>query len=292
MSRKCLIANSIPKSGTHLLMKLLYLTNYIKNDHQLSSSLVSSATKNPIFKLLNFIRRARTRNHSSLVNLDIDGTRHQITSHDFKRIIEKYYGCTGARFFDAHLPFSDLLESIMMDIDCKMIFLIRDPRDIAVSYANHMTGELSYPLGGEYKIIYDIFNKNTDFNEKLRLIKDGITINGIILLAPVRQRIENQIGWIMSSLVKTVKFEDLIGSRGGGSYYRQAQCVSEIYDYLSIEYNSKKIKEVSSSLFDNTARTFNKGTIGQWKVVMRKDMQDEYNHILGPLLEKMGYEVW
>jgi hypothetical protein len=86
-----------------------------------------------------------------------------------------------------------------------------------------------------------------------------------------------------------IKFENLVGPKGGGSLDLQAEEVSKIFKHLNIEQNSKNIKLVADSLFGGT-NTFREGQIGSWKKYFKEIHKHCFKKIAGQLLIDLGYE--
>lgn len=94
-----ILANSIPKSGTHLLERLLYLLPGVSRH--------------------------------------LSGTLWQ--QYDPSRLRRRCAGLKRGQFFVAHLYYHDDFPEILDEFGIKTILQIRDPRDIVISNARYMT---------------------------------------------------------------------------------------------------------------------------------------------------------
>ena len=102
-------------------------------------------------------------------------------------------------------------------------------------------------------------------------------------------------GWIDNSEAFAVKFEDLVGERGGGSEDKRLYLVEQILDYLSISMPSDQIKEKFASYVLNpeeshTFKKGGKGNIGGWKTFFKDEHKTEFKKVAGHLLIDLGYE--
>jgi hypothetical protein len=87
----------------------------------------------------------------------------------------------------------------------------------------------------------------------------------------------------------TVRFEDLVGSNGGGDDAKQLATVKAIAKHASIELSEERAQEIASNLFGNKG-TFRKGQIGAWKEEFTAEHKDLFKQYGGELLIKLGYE--
>lgn len=96
--------------------------------------------------------------------------------------------------------------------------------------------------------------------------------------------------WMKETCCLTIRFEGLIGSRGGGDDEIQHQTVSSIVSHLDVKLSDEVIHEIADNTFFPKSSTFRKGEIGDWK----NHFTDEHKHLFkktaGKALIKMGYE--
>ena len=102
----------------------------------------------------------------------------------------------------------------MQEFNCKVLFIYRDLRDVAVSHARWVTKE-------ERIFLHDIYQRHSSFDEQLMS-----SIKGVPLGSPLGSNVSQPDigsdfarwrGWINDPNTLAVKFEDLVGERGGGS---------------------------------------------------------------------------
>ena len=89
----------------------------------------------------------------------------------------------------------------------------------------------------------------------------------------------------------TVHFENLIGSKGGGSDDVQAQEILKMAEHLRIELSPEKLAHVQKELFGNS-RTFRQGKTGGWQQTFTPEMKSAFKNVPGAnqLLIDLGYE--
>ena len=100
----------------------------------------------------------------------------------------------------------------------------------------------------------------------------------------------NYVGWINQERAMTVKFEDLIGSRGGGDDGLQMDRVKEVSQFLGLELPAEKIREICADLFSTSAKTFRKGQVGSWREHFESEHVSAFNEVGGGVIQAFGYE--
>jgi hypothetical protein len=88
----------------------------------------------------------------------------------------------------------------------------------------------------------------------------------------------------------TIRFEDLIGSKGGGDDAKQIATVKAIAKHISVELSEERAQEIATNLFGITKNTFRKGQIGAWKEEFTPEHKKLFKQYGGELLIKLGYE--
>ncbi len=88
----------------------------------------------------------------------------------------------------------------------------------------------------------------------------------------------------------TVRFEDLVGSNGGGDDAKQLATVKAIAKHVSIELSEERAQEIATNLFGITKNTFRKGQIGAWKEEFTPEHKKLFKQYGGELLIKLSYK--
>jgi hypothetical protein len=158
----------------------------------------------------------------------------------------------------------------------KTLFVIRDPRDIAVSLAHYIEGRGDHPL-------HFVYSARPDQRSRIEL-----AILGDGEVRPPAPSLESLLagfaGWLESGAL-VVRFEELIGTRGGGEAGEQAQTVTDIYSYLGVEPR----KGVADRLFSTASPTFRAGQIGQWRERFDPDLEALFQREAGRWMDVYGY---
>jgi hypothetical protein len=238
------LANSFPKSGTHLLLQILSLLPLLA---------------------------PRWRYH---------------LNNDTPKLLPKIHKICKGQYVSGHLYWSqELIESIRTT-NIRPLFIIRDLRDLAVSNFYYITyKEPNHRLHSYFKSL------NSDAE---RLMASIVGIDGKLLKDGIRSKSmgEHAIAyapWLNEPTCLTVRFEDLVGSNGGGSDEKQMKTIRAITDHLGIDMSEEQIDRIASKAFFKKSSTFRKGQIGDWKNHFTDEHQRAFKEVAGEALLKLGY---
>ena len=251
------LALSMPKAGTHLLGKLL-------------SSLPSM-----MFSGL----------HLDDTILYPSGDYHQNSELDHDLLVRTLGRCLPGQYMTAHFPAKPELQKAIHDVKLKPILMLRDPRDVVVSYAHYVSREPRH-----FHCRY--------FNEKLVTVENKImaAIRGLPEtsetrgLLPIGQRIQDYLPWLDDPQVTACYFERLVGSGGGGSDEEQRTEVRKISEAVQRPLDDGQLQKISQRVFTQKSRTFRKGQIGDWANSFTEEHRLAFKEVAGEQLIRLGYE--
>jgi hypothetical protein len=182
-------------------------------------------------------------------------------------------------FANSHLYYNKELRDLLMKNNIKVIFMIRDPRDIVVS---------------KYKYFTDIEHTHDAHKQLLKAASDSerlmLSIKGIDNIIPgIKQALSGFKEWLHVSDVLTVRFEELVGDRGNGSSELRRQCISNISSFLDLNLTAAEIDKLDSLLINKDSSTRRRGIIGGWKQEFKQDHISFFERELKPLMQEYGY---
>lgn len=179
----------------------------------------------------------------------------------------------------SHLHYSsERLEAVRRN-DIKTIFMIRDPRDVAISEHNFIRRNRGHYL-------HELFAKQPDDISRLRLTILGDETSHY---PPIAERLEHFKGWLTSACL-VLRFEDLVGTRGGGLPSRQKKLLDDLFAFLGLSLNAAEMQTVSNGLFSELSPTFRKGQAGGWKQELSEEILELFRKEAGETLISYGYE--
>lgn len=174
------------------------------------------------------------------------------------------------QFLFMHVSDTSTIEKL--DDSFAKLTILRDPRDKIISRIFFFDKIQNGPRGLEFNIW-----RAMSFDEKIDYLISNEKAHNFF-----SANVENFTGY------HVIRFEDLVGSQGGGSRKNQILSIIKIARALGIELNSHQLLYITRHLFGNT-NTFRKGVIGDWKNYF--DSHKEHcKEVLGDLLIDLGYE--
>jgi hypothetical protein len=186
------------------------------------------------------------------------------------------------QFVTAHCVYSPELASVFAGGRMPVVCILRDPRDVAVSQMHYIKQKKRHP-------IHHAFMALPSDNERLLVtIRGGLL--GMRELLSLDERYRQFLGWQDAENAMMVKFEDLVGPRGGGSAEAQRLAVAGVARHLGVELDEATMEVVEEDLF-GLGRTFRKGQIGGWREEFSGEHTRSAREIAGPLLVELGYEA-
>ncbi len=257
--------DSVPKSGTHLLAKALM--GFPKMDH--SGRHMDRKT------IAEFV--------DNDVEFPTEGREDINIQSDFPWIKRLLQSVPAGRFITAHLPYHFKIHQILEQMNFKILVMMRDPRDVVLSWADYIAKEKNH-------LLYPFF-RNTDREYRIICGIKGVSsdITKTRPQPPIAQLINGHMKWKRQGGAFLVQFEQLVGEKGGGTRESQYRLLEQLRDYLEIEKAPKSLEHICDTLFGGTY-TFNSGTIGRWRTQFSDKHKAIFKQETGRLLIDAGYE--
>lgn len=279
-----IFANSMPKSGTFLVARLLELLGV--KSHQdvfFSQFVVSLNLKAPFFSLSNLKNNyCFFYQNENGVCVDINSLKKNFRQDAFSAMLDTV---PDNSFVFAHSGYCEKAVDILERKDFKMLYIIRDPRDVMVSLYNYVLKHKSHFAHRKAKsksmedFLKDYMENGFGYMDNFPAIKK----------LSLKNQLLNSAFWINDKRVFSMRFEDLIGEKGGGDDQKQFLLVKGILNYLELESDDKKIEEVCQDLFSTEARTFSAGQIGSYKKHFSDKLHLLYSQNMKAYGQLVGY---
>jgi hypothetical protein len=271
-----ILANSLPKSGTHLLMRLLDLAGFQTTKRGLAGSVARISTWNPIRRRRIARRLAEESEHGYCVDLDVPTNRVKAAwLHGYLNQLPD------GSYMGGHVPYEEILRIFLHIHQYRVLFIYRDPRDVLISLANYHARD--------YMPFHKEFNR-LGKRERWEIALSGIS-RGSRVLSPFSNRLERAGGWMSDPSVCAIRFEDLVGSHGGGDAEAQRKTIENILSFLEIEISASRLDIIQNGVFSRDSKTFHKGMIGQWKDEMETADLEWIEKQLGEQILRYGYQL-
>ncbi|WP_283153374.1 sulfotransferase domain-containing protein [Guptibacillus hwajinpoensis] len=242
------LLNSIPKSGTHLLKQLLLGVPGMQND--------------PFIGMYG---------HFHYQTEEKLATARAFPNHSF---------------LNGHFHYSKEWETFFEDLKLKQIFVLRDPRDVLISYAHFIPKVPAHHL-------YETFmQEGFTHNDRIQfLIEGGVPITPFVAVQPhFAEWYQSFSEWMGRPNVHSVRFEDLMSSEE-----KRRKATGEIIDFLwgdiAHSYNREElITKMTANIKPQESVTFRKGKIGSWREELNGELEALFIKQAGQLLDELGYE--
>ena len=190
------------------------------------------------------------------------------------------------QYLTAHFYHNQELLKTLNDHNVKTLFIVRDLRDVAVSRAYYLTYSLRTR---RMKAISDHLNSLENDSERVMAGILGIDENNKYWPS-IGELAANYYPWLNTPNCLTIRFEDLVGSNGGGNSSQQIKVVDSILNHLEIEASETQVSNIASQAFYRKSATFRKGKINDWKNQFTESHKQAFKDIAGDLIIKFGYE--
>lgn len=259
-------ANGVWKSGNNLLLKVLELMDFQYHPPGIAASLLNGR-----YRYFKHAIRGRGDNKIQ-VGLETDA---YISS---KWIVNKIYRGIGCSM-SGHAAYSDTLSKYFEFNGYKNIFIVRDPRDVAISFA-HWIG--LHPEFSSYKLF-----REDDVETSIYKLIQGCRSGSINhnSLSVVYQR---AYGWIGDSNTLVVKFEDLVGEKGGGDDLVAINEIKRIANHIGI--NNPNINYIFDNMY-GSSKTFRSGKVRAYSQIESESLKKYMNNELSNIIEQYGYSI-
>ncbi len=236
-----ILLNSIPKAGTHLLENALEQFPLLRNAGRRTVSCWESISPT--------------------------------TLHSVNTIGK------GA-FLNAHLTPQPELFDLIQNRNIKVLFVIRDPRDIAVSHFKYVSNiDFTHPLHSPFAELPD---------DNARLLASIKGIEG--LKPPIGEMLKRFAPWMEHKSILVCRFEDLIGPSGGGTKSQQLTTLQSISNHLDIKISASQLEHIADRTFSSKSSTFRQGKAGNWRNHFNDSHIAAFKSVAGNELIRYGYE--
>lgn len=264
------LSNSVPKSGSHMQVRLLELLGI---PHYAKWRLDESWTEERS-------RFRRLRMHTPGFGQRVPLGNGQWVSSVFVRHLFRSMPEPSSLF--GHAAWSERLGRIVLEEGVRTLCIVRDPRDVAVSHAHFIMkmGKKSATRLPRHKALVALPDHPARVLAMLR---------GHPGTPSVEERFRDFLGWRHHPDVCFLRFEDLVGPAGGGKADVQRGEIERVAAYLGLQPDAAALDEVQRRLYGGTP-TFRKGVTGQW----REEFGPEHREAaagLEPILAELGYPV-
>lgn len=244
------IGNSMPKSGSHLIIQILEGLTRI------------GPFVNPGMPPLN-----RDEDNSILspdeVCVNIARLRHGDIAYCYLPAVEPY--------------FAELTKP-----DRAVIFVYRDPRDVIISHVFYAT-----EMNTNHNMHKYYTETLGSMDERIRAAILGVDLP-TNPLSPIALKYQRYLPWLDQQSILAMRFEDLILDREN-ALKRILDYLSR-YNFIPSVDNLTAINLLTKAIEPKRSGTFRKGKPGNWRDYFTDELIDIFKNETGDLLQRLGYE--
>lgn len=259
------LVNALPKAGTHLLIRVM--------------ELMPGMTR--VRLQISGLTRWKFAGREGEPVLDVGVAWPNVVSR--RRVTRALALLPPGTFATAHVPHTVDFADVLRDLGLRMVLMIRDPRDVAVSGAEYLGTQRNHALHPHF----------APLSRRGRILDSIVGVPGDGAgpgLRNIAERVGSVMRWESEPFVHVARFEDLVGPAGGGDRDRQLQEIRAVAQHLGIDCSDEEIAAVAGGVFGGT-NTFRSGQIGGW----RRHLDDHHVEAAKPLLDdlliRLGYEA-
>ena len=245
-----ILCNSVPKSGTHLLLQILAAFPNIKNFGIFIASFGSPLT----FRAVPIIK--------------------------IQQKLDKFLP---GEIATAHLFYNSSYSEILSIKNVAHYFIYRDPRDVAVSEAYDIT------YRSRWHRLHNYFKSLPTMEERISFsIKGALDPNFPYDFPNIAQRFQVYQPWLQDKNVFSVRFEDLVSANRESIIEQMVKFylakTTQQFD-LPIAVNL-----ALSAIDPQKSHTFREGQVGGWQGQLSQQQKVDCMEVAGDLLIELGYE--
>lgn len=269
------LVNSLPKSGTNMVQKCMELIGISWSGRSVAASSIFGRYGG----IKKFLRGAKAKETPVAIGLEIPVGVSPVW-------LKRYLGGASG-YVSGHAAFSSHYHAILQSEQYQVIQVLRHPCAELASWANYIV-EPGYYWREAQRAFASLSPK-----ERVRLMLYGGLLNETDTRFYYRgfREVWSQVqGWVESDEVLTVKYEDLVGSRGGGDDELQRVTIARMLRHIGMSASDAEVKRISENLYGGT-HTFRQGNIEGWRKLIDADLERQVYEQLHdlPVIQKLGY---
>jgi len=291
MSKKIFWIASYPKSGNTLLRSIIS-SLFFSDNGVFDFNIIKKIDQFEVTERLNFIKNLNEEDYCNLNKIDIISKYWQIIQHHESKKIKKDFG-----FLKTHSALISINSNVFTSetLTKGYIYVIRDPRDVVISWSKHSGLELNESI--------DFITNDNSCNawvSKKKLKKENK------ILCYISSWKQNVISWTKNNIMVPkllIKFEDLV--------YNKENVILDIIYFFKKNYNieirnvDNKIKNILHSTNFQTMKKleekfgfkeavngpfFRDGSKNQWQNILNDNQIEKLENCFKETMKECGYK--
>lgn len=267
-----IFVNSIPKSGTNLLQRLLDLSGAPYSGRSVAAS--SSFGRFALVK--QWLHRPGVKEVPIPIGLEVPAV---VSPSWLRNYLHQARG-----YVTGHAQYTTHLSHLLASEGYKTIQIFRHPCAVLVSWAHYIERPDYYWQEAGRELA------GMPLQDRMLLMAQGGML-GNIYYTGLAEIIRKAEGWLRDRNTLVIRFEDLVGPKGGGSDIAQKNTIQAVLEYAGLRKSNSEMEAIRAALFGRT-RTFRNGQVDGWKRVMDGEMLASMQAIFAELdfMRQLDYD--
>jgi len=148
-----------------------------------------------------------------------------------------------------HSYFSNESLKLIRTAGVRIVFTVRDPRDILLSYAHYVHSDKGHPW-------HPIFRKIASVDDRAALLIEGDSVQGML---PFPDLLDKFWGWLSNDSV-ILQYEDLIAEPE-----TRLRVIRRLFEDLDAFPGEESLREIANAAISAASPTFRQGKAGGWR---------------------------
>jgi hypothetical protein len=186
------------------------------------------------------------------------------------------------------MPRTTALDEVIAARGIRPVFMLRDPRDVCVSFMRYVLREPGHAKHALYASL-------PDDDARLMATIRGRPAGPDAALEPMVASIDTvfrrRLTWLEHPGTLVVRFEALVGPEGGGTAAAQSEALRGLAGHLGLTIDDAALVAIADRVFWSGARTFRRGAIGGWRSELNAEHVAAFKAVAGQLLIELEYET-
>jgi hypothetical protein len=185
----------------------------------------------------------------------------------------------------AHLVHEPRFVQLVRGTGVAHVLIVRDPRDVAVSYAEYAAGASHHYLHAHFAAL--------DPGARLLAAIAGVPGDvpwDSVALRDIGAVFAQFLPWRDEPGTLLLRFEDLVGPQGGGDARRQRAAVERLAAHVGVTLDAPAVDAVCERVFDPQSPTFRRGACGEWRARFGPEHRRAFERVAGSLPAELGYD--
>lgn len=287
LSRRVLV-NSMPKSGTHLLAQAVGSFGY--EDYFSVGAGSPVAKRTPLFLHYSEARDLLAGYPQSDRLPDVPTISVGVMAScpvPVSLFRDWLAAMPTGHYLLGHLPWNPDIPDILSALAYHHVFIIRDPRAVLVSLLNFILDPGKFPR--RHFLEADL--KSMSPAGRLDFMLTGGYAPGAGLDIPAFPAMyQAMLKWQQAPGCLTLRYEDLVGTAGGGTREAQRDSIYRLAVHLGHETTNLS-PDIMEKLYNPASRTFRTAKIEGWRNQLEPALLRRLQTALADLCQQQGYEV-